>query len=421
MQGSFSRAFRLLRASWEVLRADRELLVLPLLSMLCMVLAAIPLIGGVIGLGVGGTAFKAGVPQLDAVQWVLLAIYYVVVYAIGIFFSAAVVGAATIRLQCGDPTLSDAFRVAFSKIDKILGWAVVSASVGLVLRAIEQRAGIFGRIVVLLIGAAWGAVTFFVVPVMLYEESGVFGSVKRSAGLFKQRWGEQFVGNGSIGIALFLIFLIPLLLGIGVIAAGATAVGIAVIVIGFLGVFSAGSVMSGIFNAALYRFATTGALSGPFTSDDLSGAFRPRGVRSGGSGSGGSGGGLGGLGGVRPRAGWVHRGRLRRVTVSSSGIPVGFMRPRPAAARGTVTATSELTLIRRAEHGFHARQCRGPTRRPGSGLPGPPGASWPASGLAALGARAAQRSRLGSARPARVAGGDGGPLLLAPRRLRVGE
>lgn len=297
--GTFERSFQLLGASWKVLNKDKELLVLPLLSLLCMVLAAIPLLGGVVSIGHLTWNSPSGTHSLNAVQWLLLGIYYVAVYAIGIFFSSSVVAAATIRLQGGDPTLGDAFRVAFSKIHKILGWAVVAATVGLVLRALEQRASIFGRIAILLVGVAWGAVTFFVVPVVLFEDVGVFGSIKRSGALFKQRWGEQFVGNGSIGLALFLLMLIPVMAAIGIASAGAVALGVAVGALGLLAAFSAGSVMSGIFNAALYRYATTGSVSGPFTENDLSGAFRPRRMRAGGA---------GGFGGFRGPGGFSGGG-----------------------------------------------------------------------------------------------------------------
>lgn len=300
--GTFERSFRLLGASWQVLKKDKELLVLPLLSMLCMVLAAVPLLGGVASIGRLTWNSPSATHSLNAVQWLLLGIYYVAVYAIGIFFSSSVVAAATIRLQGGDPTLGDAFRAAFGKIHKILGWAVVSATVGLVLRALEQRAGLFGRIAILLVGVAWGAVTFFVVPVVLFEDVGVFGSIGRSGALFKQRWGEQFVGNGSIGLALFLLVLIPVMAGIGIASAGAVALGFAVGAVGVLAAFSAGSVMSGIFNAALYRYATTGLLSGPFSEADLSGAFRPRRARAGGTG------GFGGFGGFRGPGGFSGGG-----------------------------------------------------------------------------------------------------------------
>lgn len=274
MNSRISRGFRLLGASWEVLRADKELLVLPLASLACMLLAAIPFIGGVVGLGVPG---QGG--HLSPAQWVLLGLYYIAVYAIGIFFSAAIVGAATIRLRGGDPTLGDGLRIAASHLHKILGWAVVAATVGLVLRSFEQKAGLLGRIVIAIVGAAWGAVTFLVVPVLLYEDVGVAGSVKRSAGLFRERWGEQFVGNGSIGIALFLLSLVPLGFGVAIAALGAPAIGIAIVGLSFLALMTLASAMSGIFNAALYRYATTGEVSGPFSGDDLSGAFRPRRTR----------------------------------------------------------------------------------------------------------------------------------------------
>lgn len=219
-------------------------------------------------------AIGLGDPQdPTAGHYVALGIFYFIASFIGIFFNAAVVGAATIRLEGGDPTIGDGLRIAWSKVGKILGWSVVTASVGLLLRAIEERAGFVGRIVVALVGVAWSVVTFFVVPVLLYEPLGVGASVKRSASLFKERWGEQFVGNFSIGVALFLIGL-PVIAIAVVIGMVSPFLGILVGVIAFGAIVLAGSTMTGIFNAALYRFATTGQSGAGFSEDDLRGAFR---------------------------------------------------------------------------------------------------------------------------------------------------
>jgi hypothetical protein len=130
-----------------------------------------------------------------------------VAYLIGIFFNAAVVGAATIRLQGGDPTMRDGLRLASSRLGKIAGWAAISATVGLILRSLEERAGFIGDLIIGLIGVVWGAITFFVVPVLLYEPVGPVEGIKRSAAIFKRRWGEQFTGNVAIGLAMFLIAL----------------------------------------------------------------------------------------------------------------------------------------------------------------------------------------------------------------------
>ncbi|MFL5737104.1 MAG: DUF6159 family protein [Actinomycetota bacterium] len=268
------RGFRLVGASWSVVRSDRELLVLPVVSFLCML---------TVGLVLGGAAWAIGLPgngqSLSPVQYLILAAFYFCTTFIAVFFNAAIVGAATIRLQGGDPSLSDGLRLAWSHVGKIVAWSAVTASVGLVLRSVEERAGLIGRIVIAVIGVAWSAVTFFVVPVLLYEPLGTVGSIKRSASLFKQRWGEQFVGNASIGLVLFLA-AIPVLAVAVLLAMVLPVLGIAVGVIGVVVLATVGTTMTGVFNAALYRYATTGEPSGPFTQDDLGGAFRPR--RSGG-------------------------------------------------------------------------------------------------------------------------------------------
>jgi hypothetical protein len=202
--------------------------------------------------------------------------FYFVTYFISIYFNAAVVGAAMKRLEGGDPTLADGLRAASSKLGKIAGWAAVAATVGLILRSLEERAGFLGRIAIAIVGAAWSAITFFVVPVLLFEEAGVGEGLKRSGRLFKERWGEQFTGTVGIGLAMFLIAL-PVIAVAALLYAVTPWLGIAfgVLAIGLLA--AVGSALSGVFNAALYRYATKGEASGAFTAEDLNGTFRPRG------------------------------------------------------------------------------------------------------------------------------------------------
>lgn len=273
---TIKRGFRLLGASWEVLKADRELLWLPIVSFIFIMLATA---------GIGALAWLVGGDfterqNFEGADYVWIFAFYFVTYFIGIFFNAAVVGAAMIRLEGGDPTLKDGLRAAWSKKGKIAGWAAVSATVGIILRTLEERAGFLGRIVINIIGAAWGAITFFVVPVLLYEPVGVGQGIKRSVSIFKKRWGETFVGAGSIGIAVFLI-AIPLAVIVGALSQVAVPLAIAVGVLGFGLLIAVSTALSGIFNAALYRFATTGEAPGAFSADDLNGSFKQKGRRSG--------------------------------------------------------------------------------------------------------------------------------------------
>jgi hypothetical protein len=268
--GRVSRAFRLLGASWQVLKADKELLILPLISFVAIIAATA---------GIGALAWAGGFgserDSLAPLDYVYLGIFYFVTYFIAIFFNAAVVGAATIRLQGGDPTVRDGLRLASARLGKIAGWAAISATVGLILRSLEERFGWVGDLIIGIIGVAWSAITFFVVPVILYEPLGVVQSVKRSGSIFKQRWGETFVGSATIGLAMFIL-AIPVILVAVLIGTVSMPLGI-VFGVALIGALSAvGSSLSGVYNAALYRYATTGQAGGAFQTTDLQGAFRPK-------------------------------------------------------------------------------------------------------------------------------------------------
>jgi hypothetical protein len=269
---AFSRGLRLAMASWSVVRQDRQLLILPILSFLCSVVVI-----AVFAAGIWGVGLPEG-DRLEPVHYVILFVLYVALAFVTIFFNAAVIGTAMERLRGREATIADGLRLAREHLGEIFLWAVVTATVGIVLRSLAERFGFVGRIVISLIGAAWNVVTFFVVPVLLYEQVGVGQGIKRSASLFRQRWGEEFVGNGAIGI---VVFLAALVVGGVTLALGAIAIplGIVVGVVGLGALLAIGAACSGVFNAALYRYATTGETSGAFSIEDLNSSFRPRGRR----------------------------------------------------------------------------------------------------------------------------------------------
>jgi Family of unknown function (DUF6159) len=271
--GSIRRGFRLAGVSWRVVRQDKQLLWLPVFSFVC--LAVVAVVFGIAAIGIGLPK------QSESVSPLLYALgfcFYAVAAFVAIFFNAAVIGTAMKRLRGEPATIRDGLLLARRHLGKIFAWAVLTATVGMVLRVFEQKAGFLGRLVLGAIGLAWNIITFFVVPVLLFENFGVSGSLRRSAQLFKDRWGEQLTGNATIGLVLFLAgfavaavtalvwFLAPVLAGV--------AVGVAIVAIGVIAAF--GTVLSGVFNAALYRYATTGEASGGFTDDDLNQSFRKR-------------------------------------------------------------------------------------------------------------------------------------------------
>lgn len=277
--GKFARSWTLARASFGVLRSDKELLVFPLISSIAALLVAASFILPMFGMGLlEGLESEGGLP-LAFYLWLFA--FYLVQYFVIFFFNAALVGAAMVRLDGGDPTVGTGLRIAAGKWRQILGYAAIAATVGMLLRAIEQRAGFIGRIVVGLIGVAWTVATFLTVPLLVARDIGPVDAVKESASLLGKTWGENLIGNGGIGLAMGLLNVLLVLAGVTVVvffasqgmATLAIAAAIAAI-LAVLGLALVHAALSGIYSAALYRYAVQGDAPAGFDGMLLREAFQ---------------------------------------------------------------------------------------------------------------------------------------------------
>ena len=220
----------------------------------------------------GGDAGGAGIG-------LLLVMYFVLAY-ITIFFNAALISAANERLEGGDPTIRSAIRGAARRAGKIVPWAFLSAIVSVVLRAVEERVGIIGKIVVALIGMAWTVITFLVLPIIVVEGLGAGQALKKSASLVKTTWGENVAGHFGLGLVGFLLLIPAIILVVVGVASGSTAAAGAAIAIGVLWgiiVTVVIAALSGIYQTALYRFAVSAPVPpGSFDSATMQSAFYTR-------------------------------------------------------------------------------------------------------------------------------------------------
>lgn len=274
-----SNSWELVKASWRVLLADKELMIFPLIAFFASILVLITFAVPTVLAGVLDSAVTDG--NVGVFSYVIAFLFYAVMYFVTIFFNTALVGAAMIRLEGGDPTVRDGLQIAFSKIGTIFGYAVIAATVGTILRAISEKSGAIGRLVVSLIGFVWNIATFLVVPVLVVEKVGPVDAVKRSANLLKDTWGEQIAGNLSVGFIFGLITFGVILLGIPVVIlavmSGSVALmvtAVAVIILLIMAISLVSSTLSGIYTAAVYRFATTGDTGAYFDADMVKGAFK---------------------------------------------------------------------------------------------------------------------------------------------------
>jgi len=277
-----SNSWQLVKASAAVLQADKELILFPIISASLSVLVVFTFAVPAILAGLFTSGFPAA-SEFPAAGYAFAFLFYAVQYFVIFFCNTALVGAALIRLRGGDPTVGDGFRIAASRLGPILGYALIAATVGMVLRAISERSGVLGRLVVSLVGLAWNLATYLVVPVLVVEDVGPVEAVRRSASYLRQTWGEQIAGNLGIGVVFGLISFGTLVAGIALFMAAAgtksaplmilvAACGVTALVM--IGLIS--SALSGVYAAAVYRYAAEGQTGTFFTPAMVKNAFRAK-------------------------------------------------------------------------------------------------------------------------------------------------
>ncbi|MEI8404858.1 MAG: DUF6159 family protein [Actinomycetes bacterium] len=268
-------AKQLLTASLALFRQDKSIAALPVLSV-ASAFATLVIIGG----GLGGLLTIAGISsQVSFIASIALAL--LITMFLSTFFGVAVVFAAADRIEGGDPTVKSCMAKAWQRKGIIFGWALLSAVVGTILNAIQEKVP-FGELLSILGGLAWAVATWFVLPVIAFEDVSPFAAVKRSAELFKQRWGKVTRSAVRFGILFFGWMLLGvvalvggLFLGLGTHHNSAlTVVGLIVAAAGLLVVVVVSvylSVVQMYLRTILYRFAV--GKSVPDLGVDLAAAF----------------------------------------------------------------------------------------------------------------------------------------------------
>jgi hypothetical protein len=273
-----SRSWDLVKASATVLRQDKHLLVFPFISGLASLAVIL-----CFALPIFGLKAYDHLDGNEAMMYSTGFLFYVVQYFVMFYFNVALVGATMIRMDGGAPTIGDGLRLANSRFGAILGYAIIAATVGMILRAIQERVGFLGRIIVGLLGVGWTIATFLVVPVLAARDQGPIDSIKDSAAMLKQTWGENVIGQAGIGLVFGLLFFGMVIVGAGLVALAAQSgsmllIGAAVVLVAlaFLLMFLVQSALAGVYSAALFRYADKGSASAGFDNGALQHAFAPK-------------------------------------------------------------------------------------------------------------------------------------------------
>ncbi len=281
----FSRSWELTKVSFRVIGQDKELLLFPLLSLIL----AIVFLGGLLYPTILVEMSDDGSLEWDFLQTAVVFVTYLGLSFIGTFSNMCVVYTAKKRFEGGDATFGESVGFTFKRLHLVLAWATVSATVGLIFRALDnaaERAGAVGEILLGilrgLLGMAWGAITLFVVPAMVYKGLTPIPAIKDSIRVLKEAWGESIIRSFGFGIVQFLFFLLGGLVFGGLLSAfaGTSAalttglVGLAITY--FVGVVFIFMLAETIFNTALYHYASSGTVAPGYTQEVMDGAFRQK-------------------------------------------------------------------------------------------------------------------------------------------------
>ena len=257
--GRFSNGLELVRLSFSVISKNKKLLVFPFLSgFSAMIILATFLVGFIFAM--------PAMQSLPSWLWVLVGfLIYLILYFITFFFNAALVACAMATMEGGMPTIGYGISMASKRLGRIFMWALISAIIGTILQAIRERAGILGRIAVSLLGAAWTVATYFVIPIIVFEDVGAWDSMKRSYQLLKSSWGEGLVGYVAMSLIFGLLAiagLIPVILVVVLIKSlWALIIGVVAYVVYLVFLAALAATARGVIQAALYRYATTGKIA----------------------------------------------------------------------------------------------------------------------------------------------------------------
>jgi hypothetical protein len=279
-----SNGMALARSSWAVLVKDKHLILFPIVSgfLFLLVLAsfAIPL-ATLVDWAAVERQMQANNNKPPVWTYAVAFAFYFCTYFVIIFCNSALISCAIMRFNGQEPSLGDGIRMAMARLPQIFAWALVSATVGMVLKVIENAHEKVGYYVAMIIGTAWSIMTYFVVPVLVVEKTGPIEAVSRSVSLLKRTWGEALVGKLGLGFFMFLLFIpVILIFVVGVFALSkSVALGVGLIVVGVIALLlhaAISSALSTILLAALYQYAAEDRVPDEFDRATFAGAFQPK-------------------------------------------------------------------------------------------------------------------------------------------------
>ena len=189
-------------------------------------------------------------------QYGLLLLFYFANYFVVVFFNVALMHCTRMYFKGKEVNLRDGLNYSISRVWAIFSWALFAATVGTLLRILQENMGKIGKIVIGIIGVVWNIATFFVVPIIAYESGSTLHAFKRSAQLMKEKWGEKIGASFSFGLIQFIGILIILAIAALIYVGLDPIAGLTVAALGIAIVLAVISAAQSIFISAVYHNVT---------------------------------------------------------------------------------------------------------------------------------------------------------------------
>lgn len=286
----YGASWRLVESSFDFMLSHTELLLFPIAA---MVMAAVGLVLMALSVLVWVNFDTTYLFEMSWIQQTALTfVFYVMSYCVGIYTNTALVATALQIMRGQPPDMGAAWRMATSRLGTIFAYAVMMATFGMLLRLLFRPTGSLGKllapivqktIVFTLVGLAWQAIPYFVVPVLLQERVGAWTAITRSSRLVKERWGNDVVVNANVWVIFALPLLMMVIVGVPAIAwAATTGSEVIVTVVAYVIVMLAlltwllKMTLDGVFSVVTYRYVAEQQVDPHFDEEALRAAFRNR-------------------------------------------------------------------------------------------------------------------------------------------------
>lgn len=269
--------------SWNLLKQDKEIMWFPVLSGVVTIIRVvifsaamffIVLAGDLVNIGNMGSLAN------ENIGYVMMFAFYLLTFFIVDFFTVGIYTIANGRFNGNDLSFQDGIRGAMENVGKIFVWSLISATVGLILHIMSERSKLLGKIVAMVLGAVWGILTYFSLPVLVIGKTSIIDSFKQSAAMIRKTWGEVIIINFGVGTFFSLLFLVGVLLSLGMIVLVPTLsvlIGVGILLVLYsIALTIISQSLGAIFKLALYEYAATGRIPEGFSPELVQGAIRTR-------------------------------------------------------------------------------------------------------------------------------------------------